>query len=45
MSEAVSKYHEEETIGKTYDFHVARRLFRYLKPYWPLAAAALTSRC
>ncbi|HEX3101217.1 MAG TPA: ABC transporter ATP-binding protein, partial [Pyrinomonadaceae bacterium] len=41
MSEAVSKYHEEESIGKTYDFHVARRLFRYLKPYWPFAAAAL----
>lgn len=42
MSEAVRKYHEEEEIGKTYDFRVARRLVRYLKPYWKLAAAALT---
>jgi ABC-type multidrug transport system fused ATPase/permease subunit len=41
MSDAVRKYHEEESIGKTYDFRVARRLFRYLKPYWKLAAAAL----
>ena len=43
MSEAVNKYHEEESIGKTYDFRVARRLFRYLKPYWPFAVAALTT--
>jgi len=42
MSEEVRKYHEEEEIGKTYDLRVARRLLRYLKPYWPLAAAALT---
>ena len=42
MSEEVKKYHEEEEIGKTYDFRVAKRLFRYLKPYWLLAAAALT---
>lgn len=42
MSEEVKKYHEEEQIGKTYDFRVAKRLFRYLKPYWLLAAAALT---
>ncbi|CAN5618443.1 ABC transporter ATP-binding protein [soil metagenome] len=41
MSEAVKKYHEEETIGKTYDFRVARRLMRYLRPYWHIAAAAL----
>lgn len=41
MSEAVRKYHEEEEIGKTYDFRVARRLVRYLKPYWKLAAVAL----
>ena len=41
MSEAVRKYHEEEEIGKTYDFRVARRLFRYLRPYWGYAAAAL----
>jgi ATP-binding cassette subfamily B protein len=41
MSEAVRKYHEEEEIGKTYDFRVARRLVRYIKPYWVLAAIAL----
>ena len=41
MSDAAAKYHEEEAIGKTYDFRVARRLVRYLKPYWPYAAAAL----
>lgn len=41
MSDAVRKYHEEEEIGKTYDFKVARRLVRYLKPYWRLAVAAL----
>ena len=42
MSEAVRKYHEEEEIGKTYDLRIARRLLRYLKPYWPLATAALS---
>src|SRR4051812_21582698 len=33
MATAVQKFHEEEAIGKTYDFQVARRLFKYLKPY------------
>jgi len=42
MSEEADKYHEEEQIGKTYDFRVAKRLLRYLKPYWYLVAAALT---
>ncbi len=42
MSEEVRKYHEEDAIGKTYDLRVARRLLRYLKPYWKLAALALT---
>jgi hypothetical protein len=41
MSDEVRKYHEEESIGKTYDFRVARRLVRYIKPYWKLAAMAL----
>jgi ATP-binding cassette, subfamily B, multidrug efflux pump len=41
VSEEVRKYHEEESIGKTYDLRVARRLVRYLKPYWKLAAVAL----
>jgi ATP-binding cassette subfamily B multidrug efflux pump len=33
MATAVKKFHEEEAIGKTYDFRVARRLLGYLKPY------------
>lgn len=41
MSDEVRKYHEEDAIGKTYDFRVARRLLRYLGPYWHLAAIAL----
>ncbi len=41
MSDEVRKYHEEEAIGNTYDFRVARRLARYLKPYWKTVAAAL----
>jgi ATP-binding cassette subfamily B protein len=41
VADAAKKYHEEDEIGKTYDFHVARRLMRYLRPYWPLAAGAL----
>lgn len=42
MASEVDKYHEEERIGKTYDFRVVRRLVRYLRPYWYLVAAALT---
>jgi ATP-binding cassette subfamily B multidrug efflux pump len=41
MSTAVKQFHEEEAIGKTYDFQVARRLLRYLKPYLRLLLAAL----
>ena len=41
MSEEVRKYHEEDAIGKTYDLKVAKRLARYLRPYWKVAAAAL----
>ena len=33
MSTAVKQFHEEEAIGKTYDFRVVRRLLAYLKPY------------
>ena len=33
MATTVQKYHEEEAIGKTYDFRIARRLFGYLRPY------------
>jgi len=32
-AEQAGQIHEEEPIGKTYDFKVARRLFSYLKPY------------
>ncbi len=42
MSDEAKKYHEEDAIGKTYDFRVARRLARYLRPYWKIVAAALT---
>jgi ATP-binding cassette, subfamily B, multidrug efflux pump len=42
VSEEVRKYHEEDAIGKTQDFRVARRLLRYLKPYWPMVVAALS---
>jgi len=41
VSDEAKKYHEEDEIGKTYDLRVARRLVRYIKPYWPLAAVAL----
>src|ERR1051325_1814993 len=33
MSTAVKQFHEEEAIGKTYDFRIARRLMGYLRPY------------
>lgn len=33
MSTAVKQFHEEEAIGKTYDFRIARRLLGYLRPY------------
>src|SRR5689334_21060314 len=41
MATAVTQFHEEEAIGKTYDFQVARRLLRYLKPYVRLLTPAL----
>jgi ATP-binding cassette, subfamily B, multidrug efflux pump len=41
MSTAVRQFHEEEAIGKTYDFQIARRLLRYLKPYMRLLIPAL----
>jgi len=41
VSDEVRKYHEEDEIGKTYDLRIARRLLRYLRPYWPMAATAL----
>jgi ATP-binding cassette, subfamily B, multidrug efflux pump len=41
VSDSVTKYHEEEAIGKTYDLRIVRRLLSYLRPYWHLAAIAL----
>ncbi|HLN99700.1 MAG TPA: ABC transporter ATP-binding protein [Pyrinomonadaceae bacterium] len=41
MATAVKQFHEEEAIGKTYDFQVARRLLRYLRPYLRLLFPAL----
>jgi ATP-binding cassette subfamily B protein len=41
MSTAVKQFHEEEAIGKTYDWQVARRLLRYLKPYLRFLIPAL----
>jgi ATP-binding cassette subfamily B protein len=41
VSDAVKKYHEEEAMGKTYDFHITKRLFRYLKPYKLVVVCAL----
>src|SRR5256884_492442 len=41
MSTAVKQFHEEEASGKTYDFQIARRLLRYLRPYVRLLIPAL----
>src|SRR3989454_6125977 len=41
MSTTVKQFHEEEAIGKTYDFQIARRLLRYLRPYTRLLIPAL----
>jgi len=41
MSTTVKQFHEEEAIGKTYDFQVARRLLLYLRPYLRLLLPAL----
>ena len=41
MSTVVKQFHEEEAIGKTYDWQIARRLLRYLKPYLRLLIPAL----
>src|SRR3989440_6112393 len=41
MATAVKQFHEEEAIGKTYDWQIARRLLRYLKPYLRLLIPAL----
>jgi ATP-binding cassette subfamily B protein len=41
MATEAEKFHEEESIGKTYDWRVTQRLMRYLKPYIYLIIPAL----
>ncbi len=41
MSDEAKQFHEEESMNKAYDWGVARRLFRYLKPYKGLVIIAL----
>ena len=41
MSTSAKQFHEEEAIGKTYDFQVARRLLKYLNPYVRFLVPAL----
>lgn len=41
MSTAAKQFHEEEAIGKTYDFQIARRLLQYLRPYLRMLIPAL----
>jgi ATP-binding cassette subfamily B protein len=41
MATAVKQFHEEEAIGKTYDWQISRRLMRYLKPYVRVLMPAL----
>ena len=41
MSEEAKQFHEEDAMSKAYDWAVARRLFRYLRPYTGLVALAL----
>ncbi len=41
MSTAAKQFHEEEAIGKTYDFQIARRLLKYLRPYLRMLIPAL----
>src|SRR5207244_7007826 len=41
ISTAAKQFHEEESIGKTYDWQVPLHLLRYLKPYIRLLIPAL----
>ena len=41
MAEEKNTNNEEKLLEKTYDFHIAKRLFKYLKPYWKMMAIAL----
>ncbi|MGD2114084.1 MAG: ABC transporter ATP-binding protein [Acidobacteriota bacterium] len=39
--DGAAAFHEEESLGKTYDAHLMRRLLAYVKPYKGSAAAAV----
>lgn len=41
MSDYIDNSHDEETIVKTYDSKLMKRLLLYIKPYWKLFALAL----
>ncbi len=41
MAEEAKQFHEEDKIGKTYDWGIIQRLLRYLKPYKGLMITAL----
>lgn len=41
MSAEAKSFHEEESIGKTYDAQIARRLLGYLRPYVRILIPAL----
>ncbi|RPI21833.1 MAG: ABC transporter ATP-binding protein [Acidobacteria bacterium] len=37
----MSQYHEEEVLGKAYDARLARRLLKYLRPYWKVVIVSV----
>jgi ATP-binding cassette subfamily B protein len=41
MSEEAKQFHEEDSIEKTYDWGISKRLLRYLRPYKGLVICAL----
>jgi ATP-binding cassette, subfamily B, multidrug efflux pump len=37
----MTQYHEEEVLGKAYDTRLARRLLKYLRPYWRVVVVSI----
>jgi ATP-binding cassette, subfamily B, multidrug efflux pump len=37
----MTQYHEEEILGKAYDTRLARRLLKYLRPYWKVVLVSI----
>jgi len=37
----MNQYHEEEILGKAYDARLARRLIKYLRPYWKVVVVSV----